>query len=317
MLDWVMVAVSLVFLAYSSWLDWKTREVDDKITHSFIGVALLLQVVRVLAGGSLEEFGFAILVGALFFAIGWLMYQTGQWGGADVKILAALGIMFANFPESGSVIIGFPFSYFINVFLVAFVYSIVWSLGLAARERKVRVGFVESVGRDWRELVLVVLLVVVVFGAGFWFVYRLGFGLGESIEFMRPLGYLFGLIPGFWFLVKFVKVVEDECFRIKVKAGKLREFDLLTEDIIVEKRKFLRVEPNRERRKEAERVVYNSRNPNGLRPEEIDEIKSLIKAGKIKDGFVMKWGLPFVPVFLLALPVTLLAGNLLVKFAGY
>ena len=323
MFNWILVGVGFVFLGYSSWLDWKTREVDDKITHSFVGLAVGLQLARALAGwGSWSEFGFAIGIGALFFAVGWLMYRTGQWGGADVKILAGLGIMFANFPEVGGFEvgfeIGFPFSYFINIFLVAFAYSIVWSLGLAVREKKVRGEFVKVVGKDLRELGLVLALIVAAFvlSVGF-FVYRFGLGAGEAVGFMGPLGYLFLVIPGFWFLIKFVKVVEEECFRLDVKAGKLREFDLLIEDVLVEKGNFLRVKPDKERRKRAERVVYDSADPNGLRPAEIEEIRTLVKGGKIVDGFVMKWGLPFVPVFLIALPITVWVGNLLFWIAGY
>ena len=48
-----------------------------------------------------------------------------------------------------------------------------------------------------------------------------------------------------------------------------------------------------------------------MTPEIIREIVELVQKGKIEDGFTMKWGLPFVPVFLLSILATLWFGNLL------
>lgn len=301
----IVIAAAFAVLIYFSYLDFKTREVDDKFTYGFLGAAIVFQVGRFLLGEPAALT--ALIVGGVLFAMGYLMYLTQQWGGADVFVLAALGVLFGNN-------IGFMLGYFIDIFIVAFFYSIAWAIYEAAKSEKVQKDFVKRVKGDRHELyMLVALLVICVVAAVFTSAKFVG--MATALRITTPLYWLVLAIPLFWVLLKFVKAVEIGCFRIKRKASELIEYDLLIEDLWMEKGKVERVpaEEAAKTRKEKD-VLISSSDPNGLTLEQIETIQKLVKAGKLDDGFVVKWGLPLIPVFPIALGVALVWGNLIGLF---
>jgi len=305
MLETLVLTGVFAVLIYFSYLDFKTREVDDKLTYGLLGVAVVFQVLLFVFGrqGSTTTLtAFGIMAG--LFVIGYLMYLTQQWGGADVLVVAALGGFFGGDPV-------FTFSLFIDIFIVAFFYSIAWAIFEAVRNPKVKKDFRELVGGDIRELyILIGIMVVGVAGAVV--VSASFFGVGIALAMAAPLYWLGFAIPGFWFLLKFVKVVELGCFRIKRKAGELLEYDLMVDDLWMKKGRVVRVPSDEAKgKRKGMDVLVDSSDPNGLTKEKIAKIQKLVKAGKVDDGFVVKWGLPFIPVFPLALVVALIWGNLL------
>lgn len=301
-----LLAIATAYLLVSSYQDFKTREVDDRISDSFIALAILIQAFPILQG-SYRPFLWALGLGLILFAFGWVMFQTGQWGGADVKILTALGILFAN-------VDGFMFDYFINIFLIAFVYSIAYSLYLAYGQPKVLKVLEENLRRDMGELYKILgmfVLSLLIIASAIHFTYVVG--TWELFLLMVPLMVLFVLLPAFWLLLKFVQVIETVCFRLKAKANDLREFDLLTESLVRVGKKIARIPEGEELKG---KIIVNCKDPNGLTLEQIEDIKKLTSAKRLKDGFVIKWGLPFVPVFLIALYFTLWGGNGLLLVFG-
>lgn len=301
----LLLAIATAYLLVCSWQDFRTREVDDKISDSFIILALLIQAVPLLSW-NYQPFLQAIIAGLLLFAFGWAMFETGQWGGADVKILTALGILFAN--------AGILFDYFVNIFLVAFAYTIVYSLWLAYKTPKVFRLTAEKTRSDFGELVkgmaalLLSLFAIAAVVYLKWFI-----GPADIFLLMLPLFSLALVLPAFWLILKFTQVIEKTCFRLPAKAKTLREFDLLTESLVRLGGKILRIP---EGAKLKGKVLVNCKDPNGLTPRQIKLIQGLVKARKLKDGFIIKWGLPFVPVFLLALYFTLWYGNGLFALFG-
>ncbi len=294
-----LLAVATVYLLVSSYQDFRTREVDDKLSDSFIILAILIQASTLLSG-NFEPFLWALAVGLGLFVFGWIMYQTGQWGGADVKILTALAILFAN-------VKGFMFAYFINIFLVAFVYSILYSFYLAYQDTRVFKTFKRNVKKDQKELYKIIgafMFALLLISGVLYFRYIVT--PLELLGLMLPLLWLLAILPLFWLLLKFTQVIEQVCFRIPAKAKTLREFDLLTESLVRVQGKILRI-PEGEKLKG--KTIVDCKDPNGLTPKQIEQITKLVKEKKLKDAFIIKWGLPFVPVFLIALYFTLWAGN--------
>src|SRR3989338_10189237 len=100
MYDWLSsgflpngITYSLAFavLAVGSITDLKTREVPDWVNYgliiSGIGLNLLFSVIY-----SSWSFIISSIAGlGVFFAISYIMFYTGQWGGGDSKMLMGIG----------------------------------------------------------------------------------------------------------------------------------------------------------------------------------------------------------------------------------
>ena len=99
MIDLFIISIALVWLIFASLQDIKTREVPDWISYSLIIIALAFYSIKSIV---MKDFSFIIqsLFGSIFlFLLGNLMYYTRQWGGGDVKLLAALGALFPIYPK--------------------------------------------------------------------------------------------------------------------------------------------------------------------------------------------------------------------------
>ncbi len=137
------VTVTLVFLLYASWRDYKTREVSNRVWAIYAPIALALSLTNLLLydGSKLPLFGLSFVVTA---AIAVLLFYTGGFGGADSKALMciALALPFSVGTLAGPISpLGesplaqniFPLTIFSNGVLFAaatgiymFLYNLVW-----------------------------------------------------------------------------------------------------------------------------------------------------------------------------------------------
>lgn len=85
------VALSLAFLLYASWSDYKTREVSNRVWAVFAPSALALSLAELLLyePSRLPFFGLSFAVTTAFAL---LLFYAGGFGGADSKALMCLGI---------------------------------------------------------------------------------------------------------------------------------------------------------------------------------------------------------------------------------
>ncbi len=137
------VTVSLIFLLYASWSDYKTREVSNRVWVIYAPIALALSLSSLLLydAGRLLLFGLSFGVTA---AIAILLFYTGGFGGADSKALMCIALAL---PFSVGTLIGplsplgesplaqniFPLTIFSNGVLFAaatgiymILYNVVW-----------------------------------------------------------------------------------------------------------------------------------------------------------------------------------------------
>jgi preflagellin peptidase FlaK len=85
------VAVSLIFLLYASWSDYKTREVSNRVWLFYAPIALALSLVEfLLYDSSLLPF-FGLSVG-LTFLIAFVLFYSGGFGGADSKAFMCIAL---------------------------------------------------------------------------------------------------------------------------------------------------------------------------------------------------------------------------------
>ncbi len=90
-LDVTRVAISLAFLTYASWSDYKTREVSNMVWMVFAPIALALTVVQffILSPESLYTY---VLSFAVTSILALALFYTGAFGGADAKALMCLSL---------------------------------------------------------------------------------------------------------------------------------------------------------------------------------------------------------------------------------
>ncbi len=91
MISVAQVAISLAFLFYASWKDFKTREVSNRVWVVYAPIALALSLANLLLYDSarLPLFGLCFGVTAI---IAVLLFYTGGFGGADSKALMCIAL---------------------------------------------------------------------------------------------------------------------------------------------------------------------------------------------------------------------------------
>jgi len=124
LLDGSRVLISLVFLVYASWADFKTREVSNKVWAIFAPLAFFLTALHYVL--LTEDFLYSyVLPFVVTFALSLVLFYAGGFGGADAKALICLSLALPQYPryflESpiGYFPLIFPLSVFINAILLA------------------------------------------------------------------------------------------------------------------------------------------------------------------------------------------------------
>jgi preflagellin peptidase FlaK len=85
------VTLSLAFLLYASWSDYKTREVTNRVWILYAPTALLLSIAGLLLYDSARLPLFGLSVG-ITVAIAFVLFYSGGFGGADSKALMCIAL---------------------------------------------------------------------------------------------------------------------------------------------------------------------------------------------------------------------------------
>jgi preflagellin peptidase FlaK len=93
------VTLSLAFLLYASWSDYKTREVSNRVWAFYAPLAFFLSLSELLLSEPSKLPFFALSFGVTAaFAI--VLFYTGAFGGADSKALMCIALALPFFPET-------------------------------------------------------------------------------------------------------------------------------------------------------------------------------------------------------------------------
>ncbi len=272
-------AVALAGMSIASYTDIKKREVPNKISFGLIIAMVVLRALYAWQENNMFYLWISLGIGAAFFGMGLLFFYLRQWGGADVKLLAVLGVGFATiYPEFSPILpVSWPFfvTILMNFFFIAVAYSIIYSLFLAFSNQRVFSDFKASVSKY--ELLVGALSVITI----------LSLGRYEKII------YALLVVPVLWFLTKYLRSVDKNCMYKISRVNGLVEFDVPEDNIKVGKK-----------------IIVNSKDPNGMTPEQITQLKKLVKAGRVKNEFRVKWGIPLIPVFPITLVASLYIGDI-------
>ncbi|MBI4149370.1 prepilin peptidase, partial [Candidatus Woesearchaeota archaeon] len=259
----VLALLALLALLVASYTDLKTREVPDWLSYSLIAAGLGIRAIfaAVLQNPWLLLYG--VLGFALFWVLGYGMYRLGQWGGGDAKLLMGLGaLMGFQWPDAEVL------SFLVLIILIGGLYGFGWSIALSIRHyRDVRAAMQKWMKEKQRikRIALAVALLLVI-----------GSLFAETL-IRIPLLLMAVLLLGSYYTFIFAKSVEEAAMKKMVLLDKVTEGDWIIEDIVVKGQ-----------------YITGPREL-GITKEQL----AALKKAKVKEVLV-KYGIPFVPSFLLA-----------------
>jgi Flp pilus assembly protein protease CpaA len=266
----VLMGIAIFWMIISSIQDFKRREVENWWNYSLIVIALVFRVFVSVSTWDYRYFvwGLVGLVGG--FIIANAFYYSRLFAGGDAKLLMALGT-----------ILPFSFSWNVNLVILLFyilcllfagaIYGVVYSLFIIFfNYSKFKKEFFK-VFRKFRKIVYIADIVIIFIILFFIFMkFNLGVYLGLIL-----------LVSVYMFV--YAKAIEGSCMEKFVEVSKLTIGDWTKNNIKAGKKT---IKPNWE----------------GLSEDEVIMIKKYCH-GKV----LVKEGIPFVPVFLIAFVLLLLA----------
>jgi len=104
-IDFLRVLVSLSFLSASSWQDYKSREVSNRMWILFAPIGFILTLTRCYleyTAGKTSHFLIWMISIAVTTGISLTLFYAGFFGGADAKALICLSITLPAYPEFSS-----------------------------------------------------------------------------------------------------------------------------------------------------------------------------------------------------------------------
>lgn len=279
----IIYSIAFFGLLIASYTDLKTREVPDWLNYGLIGTGLGLNLLFTIIFWK-WSFIVSSLVGFLiFFAIAWIMYYTGQWGGGDSKMLMGLGALIGIDLFSGK--LPFLVNFFVNALFVGAAYGLLWSLFLAFKNKNKFVREFKKIltekklveVKKWLLILFFILVLLIIF-------------INKYPTKLLLMYIALILILTFYVWI-FIKAVEKTCMLIYVNPAELTEGDWISKEIKVDGK-----------------YIAGPKDL-GIEKKQINQLIKLYKQRKIKK-VLMKIGIPFVPSFFVAFVITLVYGNL-------
>ncbi len=280
--DIFLVSLAFLWLIAASVTDLKKREVPNWLSFSLIFIALAIRGFIALIEKQPTYFLYGLIALAIFFILANLFYYTRIFGGGDAKLLIALSVVFAIKPVFITNIIeyttlGFtePFImlFLINSFVLGSVYGLFFSIFSAIKNKN----FGKEFKKETKKIRLIrTILWLIAFIC-------LAIAIFQTTWCFVPF-VIFLALP---YIYVFIKAAENSAMIKKLSPIKLREGDWIMEKIRI-KNKIIKPSIH------------------GLSKEDIALLK------KSRKKVIVKYGLPFIPVFLVSLIFSLLVGDLLV-----
>jgi len=275
-------AIAFLVLLIASYTDLKTREVPDWVNFGLIGTGFGVNLLFSIIFFKIN-FIIASVVGfAVFFALAWIMFYTGQWGGGDSKILMGLGAVIGIDIFSNNF---FLVHFLINALLVGALYGILWSIFyIFKNKKKFSRNFKKSINSKKTKLAKKFLLVL--------FIILVLLAILVPDKFVKLMILYLALISIITFyLWVAIKAVENACMLKYVTPKQLTEGDWIAKDVKINGK------------------YITGPKDLGIEKKKINKLTALYKKGKVKK-ILIKIGIPFVPSFFIAYIVTLIYGNL-------
>ena len=281
-MDLIPFIIGLGFLLVASVHDMRSREVPDLVSYGLLLFAVSYGFTKSIILWDWVPMAQMLIGLGCMVGLGFLLYYTGQWGGADSKLLMGLGALLGlGFGTLDTLL------FLVLMLLAGAAYGMLYTLSLVVKEWKTfRPAFVKELRRPFihhlRKIVLVVgfLLVIAILFTPF--------TAKTALIFILILLYFLFYA---WLIVKTV----EKAVLIKIyPVGKLTEGDWIQKDVRVKGK-----------------LICGPKNL-GITNKQIAQLKRL----KVKQ-VVVKEGIPFVPSFLLGFVLLWLFGDFVYRFMPF
>ncbi len=260
-----LVVLGILWLSFASVCDLRSREIPNWVSFSLILFAMSFRFFYSLFNWNFDFFYSGLIGFGIFFCLGNLFYYGRVFAGGDGKLMIAMG---AVLPLSFSFISNLKI-FVVFLFLFFFIggfYGLFWSLGLGIKNfKKFKKEFKKQFRKQKKYFVWFLIFCLGIFLLGFY-------------EFLFFFLGIFSLI--FYLIFLGAKAIEEKCLVKDVAVKNLTEGDWLYEDVRIGKK-----------------VIKKSWN--GLNADDIKLIS------KYKKKIKVKYGIPFVPVFLISFLILL------------
>ncbi|MBU0461610.1 MAG: A24 family peptidase [Nanoarchaeota archaeon] len=275
---YIIYSIVLIALLIGTYTDFKVREVPDWISYGMIFAGLGLRSIFSLVYWDWHMIVDGLLGFGMFLLLAFVMFYAGQWGGGDAKVLMGLGALLGVQLSPDTFLLGF----LINTVLFGSIFGLFFSIFLAIKHKHV-------FAKKAQEIYYSKTKMKYFFWAGTAFVLILAFAM-PLVQI--PLFMMAALVFVTFYLLVFMKGVEEACMIKQVDPERLTEGDWIVNDVIV-----------------AGKRICGPKDL-GIEKRQIDELIKLKKQNKIAT-VAIKEGIPFVPSFLMGFIATLLWGNLM------
>jgi len=259
-----MILLGVFWLIIASILDFKKREVENWWTFSLIAILLAFRAFLSVENADYRYFMWGLIGGIIGFLLCNLFYYARMFGGGDAKFLIALGV-----------ILPFSFEWRINlaIFIIFIlillfsgaVYGGIYCIFLTVINfKKFKAEFAKEFRKSRKTSYGVCVLCAILFA----FFYFMGFYAGAALA-----GILF-LTPA---LLIYARAVENSCMQKYADVKTLTIGDLLVEPLKIK----------------GKTIKYNW--------EGLSEKELLFIQKNYKKKVLIKYGIPFMPAFLISL----------------
>jgi len=265
------IILTLIVLLIATITDVRKREVPDCLSYSFIAASLAAALAKSIIDIDSTFIVNSLLGLAVFWIIANLLYYGKFFAGGDAKLLMGIGAA-----------MGIDWAFLVNLMITGGLYGLLYSFALAIINfRNVKMEFISESNnffrKRWTHMVAVIcLLITFQILANHMFRYPLNNIILYTLILMAILAPI---------LLIFAKSVEKTALIRTIPVGKLTEGDWLVQDIKLDSKTV--------------KATFE-----GVSKEDLALLKKSVKKVKVK------YGLPFVPAFLMAFIAEILFGNL-------
>jgi len=272
--------ICLIALSIGSITDLKTREVPDYLNFALIVTGFGMAILATILNKDISYIYTSLIGFAFCFIFSVIMYYTGQWGGGDAKILMGIGsVIGISYATLRSFEMPFLLLFLLLTFFIGGIYGIVWlSIVLIKNWQSFKKTYktVYNQSNKYIRYALYCCVPLLLIGAI----------VAEEVLLKATLAVMSIMFFFLYYSFIAIKVLEEIAFIKEQPIEKVTEGDWVAEDVIVN-----------------EKIIISKKNL-GVTKEQLAELIALAKKGKLKTVKV-KYGIPFVPSFLMAFITTL------------
>jgi len=292
MFGYIAAAAAVIGGAVAAVMDLRTSEVPDYVSYITAAVGLAAHVGMSVQAGDVMPLAWSIGTGVSMFALGWLQYVVGAWGGADAFVMGAIGFALPTLPTGFAPIHVAPWPFaltlLLNVLVVGSIYVLLFAIVMGFLRGVPQLLIVE-LREQWQRLGAIIAGAAVLGAIGAYYISTQGgLPLGQALPL---LGVYVGAMIGLIVLYRYLKIVEDEVMVFEEDPDAVEVGDVLAEDVITEEGEL-----------HADRIV-------GLGEDQLQVVQA-------SEGPVLvKTGVRFIPTFPIAAVLSLTVGDLLFAVA--